>query len=316
MFHKIIVLSICLITLISCSFSSQKTKDKLEGKFVLLEGKSVYDSFSFKGKSTVVVESVGMEFVTSYVKDEEYLRIESEPSNLLLKIQSKDTIIGEGFTSGIYIKESLWGKNQAAKTSDLKQDTIALNTEQTDKQLKEKTLSQKIEDNIALAKKKEKQQKKKEERQKMEETEKKRLAEEQHKKEQAISNKVTGAFGMGSNSQSDTTYGKGDQGNPFGKSDHESKESVGYGFSLNGRSIGAGSFPRPAYTIQEEGRIIINITVDPKGNVIFAEIGKDTDIDNASMRKSALDAAKRAKFNSISGANNQSGTITYLYKLK
>ena len=29
-----------------------------------------------------------------------------------------------------------------------------------------------------------------------------------------------------------------------------------------------------------------------------------------------LDAAKRAKFNSISGANNQSGTITYLYKLK
>ena len=34
------------------------------------------------------------------------------------------------------------------------------------------------------------------------------------------------------------------------------------------------------------------------------------------MRKSALDAAKRAKFNSISGANNQSGIITYLYKLK
>ena len=91
----------------------------------------------------------------------------------------------------------------------------------------------------------------------------------------------------------------------------------GYGsFNLNGRSIGAGGLPRPAYTIQEEGRIVINITVDPKGNVIFAEIGKGTNIDNGSMRKSALDAAKRAKFNSISGANNQSGTITYLYKLK
>lgn len=34
------------------------------------------------------------------------------------------------------------------------------------------------------------------------------------------------------------------------------------------------------------------------------------------MRKSALEAAKRATFNSISGANNQSGTITYVYKLK
>ncbi|MDB8954279.1 energy transducer TonB family protein, partial [Parabacteroides merdae] len=116
----------------------------------------------------------------------------------------------------------------------------------------------------------------------------------------------------------DTGSGTGNQGSPFGNSDHGANEGVGgYGsFNLNGRSIGAGGLPRPAYTIQEEGRIVINITVDPKGNVIFAEIGKGTNIDNGSMRKSALDAAKRAKFNSISGANNQSGTITYLYKLK
>ena len=60
----------------------------------------------------------------------------------------------------------------------------------------------------------------------------------------------------------------------------------GYGsFNLNGRSIGAGGLPRPAYTIQEEGRIVINITVDPKGNVIFAEIGKGTNIDNGSLVK-------------------------------
>ena len=147
------------------------------------------------------------------------------------------------------------------------------------------------------------------------------LAEERRKKEQAISNKVAGAFGIGSqegNSQGDAGSGTGNQGSPFGNSDHGANEGVGgYGsFNLNGRSIGAGGLPRPAYTIQEEGRIVINITVDPKGNVIFAEIGKGTNIDNGSMRKSALDAAKRAKFNSISGANNQSGTITYLYKLK
>ena len=125
MLNKFITLSICIITLNSCSFSSQKTKDKLEGKYILIEGKSIYNSFSFKGQSTIVIESFGMEFVTSYVKDEDYLRIEAEPSHLLLKIQSKDTIVGEGFASGIYIKESLWKKSQAAKTSDIKQDTIA-----------------------------------------------------------------------------------------------------------------------------------------------------------------------------------------------
>ena len=185
---------------------------------------------------------------------------------------------------------------------------------------------------IRLKKKEKEEQRKKEEEKKRkeeaekerirkEEAEKKRLAEERRKKEQAISNKVAGAFGIGSqegNSQGDAGSGTGNQGSPFGNSDHGANEGVGgYGsFNLNGRSIGAGGLPRPAYTIQEEGRIVINITVDPKGNVIFAEIGKGTNIDNGSMRKSALDAAKRAKFNSISGANNQSGTITYLYKLK
>jgi TonB family protein len=66
----------------------------------------------------------------------------------------------------------------------------------------------------------------------------------------------------------------------------------------------------------EYGTIVIDITVDPKGNVIFAGIGKGTNIGNTSMRQSAIDAAKRTKFNNISGNNNQSGTITYKYTLK
>lgn len=198
---------------------------------------------------------------------------------------------------------------------------------------KEEVITQDLEESVALAeaKKKEEQRKKEElqkrkeeeekERIRKEEAEKKRLAEEQRKKEEAIRNRVAGAFGMGSaagNNQGDAPAGTGNQGSPFGNSDHGANEGTGgYGsFNLNGRSIGEGGLPRPAYTIQEEGKIVINITVDPKGNVISAEIGKGTNIDNASMRKSALEAAKRAKFNSISGANNQSGTITYLYKLK
>ena len=199
---------------------------------------------------------------------------------------------------------------------------------------KEDLVTQDIEESVAIdeAKKKKEEQRKKEEEKKREEqreqerirkeeAEKKRLAEEQRKKEQAISNKVAGAFGAGNtqgSSQGDAANSTGNQGSPFGNSDHGENEGVGgYGsFNLNGRSIGAGGLPRPAYTIQEEGRIVINITVDPKGNVIFAEIGKGTNIDNASMRKSAIEAAKKAKFNSISGANNQSGTITYRYSLK
>ncbi len=199
---------------------------------------------------------------------------------------------------------------------------------------KEEVITQDIEESVVITeakrKKKEEQRKKEaeekrrkeeEDRRRREEAEKKRLAEERRKKEQAISNRVAGAFGIGTaegSSQGNAESGTGNQGSPFGNSDHGANEGVGgYGsFNLNGRSIGAGGLPRPAYTIQDEGRIVINITVDPKGNVIYAEVGRGTNIDNASMRKSALEAAKRAKFNSINEANNQSGTITYVYKLR
>ena len=195
---------------------------------------------------------------------------------------------------------------------------------------KEELVTQDVEESVALAeaKKKKEEQRKKEEaikreqdRIQKEKLEQQRLADAQRQKELAIKNKVAGAFGAGSaagSSQGSGETGSGNQGSPFGNSDHGANDGVGgYGsFSLNGRSIGAGGLPRPAYTIQEEGRIVINITVDPKGNVIFAEIGKGTNIDNASMRKSALEAARRAKFNSISGSNDQIGTITYIYKLK
>ncbi len=188
----------------------------------------------------------------------------------------------------------------------------------------EELVTQDVEESISLsdAQKEEQRRKEEEERRRREEEERRRrLAEEQRQREEAISNRVAGAFGMGSTDepgQGDAESGTGNQGNPFGNSDQGATEGVGgYGsFNLSGRSIGAGGLPRPAYTAQVEGRIVINITVDPKGNVIFADIGKGTNIDNASMRKSALEAAGRAKFNNISGTNNQSGTITYRYTLR
>ena len=199
---------------------------------------------------------------------------------------------------------------------------------------KEDLLTQDLEESVSLDEQKKEEERKKAEEEKRrkeaeeqerirkeKEAEAKRIAEERRKQAEAISNKVAGAFGIGAaegNSQGSATEGSGNQGSPFGNSDHGADEGVGgYGsFNLNGRSLGAGGLPRPAYTIQEEGKIVINITVNPKGNVIFAEIGRGTNIDNASMRRSALEAARRATFNSISGANNQSGTITYVYKLK
>jgi len=147
-----------------------------------------------------------------------------------------------------------------------------------------------------------------------------KAAEEQRRRD-VINQQVSGAFGMGTagqNQRGTGATGSGIQGNPQSTSSvGSSSGSGGYGeFNLGGRSIGAGGLPRPAYSVQEEGRIVISITVDPSGNVIFADFGRGTTIDNNNMRQSALEAARKAKFSSINGNNNQSGTITYRYSLK
>ena len=157
--------------------------------------------------------------------------------------------------------------------------------------------------------------------------------EEARKQQEAIANRASSAFGGASgsggsansgssgnaqeNSRGDASSGISNPGSPFGNSNSRSTEgSGGYGsFNLSGRTTGSGGLPRPEFLSQEEGRIVINITVDPNGNVIAAEIGRGTTIDNASMRNSALSAARRAKFNKIQGTNNQTGTITYNYRL-
>ena len=143
-------------------------------------------------------------------------------------------------------------------------------------------------------------------------------AEEQRRRD-AINQRVSGAFGSGTTGQNQrgvADAGSGIQGDSQSTTTAGSPSGSGYGeFNLNGRTLGTGGLPRPAYNVQEEGRIVLNITVDPNGNVIFAEIGRGTTIDNATLRNSAVEAAKMAKFNRISG-NNQTGTITYRYSLK
>ncbi len=160
------------------------------------------------------------------------------------------------------------------------------------------------------------------------EAEKRRLAEEQRKREEeqrrreAINREISGAFGMGDTPQGNegaTESGTGNQGSTEGNAVTGSYTGIGGAgqFDLSGRSLGTGGLQRPDYTVQEEGTIVVGITVDHGGNVINAEIQlRGTNIENARMRQSALEAARKTKFNSIPEMRNQIGTITYRYTLR
>ena len=138
---------------------------------------------------------------------------------------------------------------------------------------------------------------------------------ERREAEEAARKRVAGAFGKGAQMGSKgTTEGTGIQGNaPEGAS----SGTGGYGtFDLGGRSIGQGGLPRPAYNVQDEGIVVVSITVNPAGHVIATSIDRKTNTINSALRKAAEDAAKKARFNAVSGLNNQTGTITYYFKLK
>lgn len=198
-------------------------------------------------------------------------------------------------------------------------------------QVKEEIITQDEEETVAVPKKEPKKEtprkeevkpKEKTEAEKRAEAEKaaaaKKAAAEKVAAE-AAARKIAGAFGKGTRmgNKGTGTSGSGLEGSPTGNAAEGKSSGVGgYGtFDLNGRSLG-GSLPMPVYNVQDEGRVVVTITVNPAGQVISTSINKRTNTVNASLRKAAEEAARKARFNSVDGVNNQTGTITYYFKLK
>lgn len=153
-----------------------------------------------------------------------------------------------------------------------------------------------------------------------EKTEAEKRAEEERAAAQAAANKIAGAFGKGSKmgSKGSATSGQGVQGKPDGNSTTGGMVGMGgVDFDLNGRSVGPGGLPRPVSNGKEGGIVVVIIVVNPAGKVISTEINlRRTNTVNSVLRKAAEDAARKARFNAVDGVGDQSGTITYYFKLK
>ena len=147
-------------------------------------------------------------------------------------------------------------------------------------------------------------------------------AEQERKAAEEAQNLMANAFGRSSTMQASaptetntdvqvimgSTEGNASQGKPTGVGSYGT-------WDLGGRDM-VGELPRPTYNIQEEGRVVVTIIVDPEGNVIDTRINNRTNTTNLQLRNAAEQAARKTKFNAIGGENNQTGTITYYFKLK
>ena len=154
-----------------------------------------------------------------------------------------------------------------------------------------------------------------------EELKRQKAEEEARKRQEAIRKNVSGAFGTAKSAGTGESTTGGTTGKEGSKDGNVERGGVNVGvggfgsYSLAGRQL-IGSLPRPAFTAQVEGTIVVQITVDPSGKVISANLGTGTTISDYDMRQSAMKAARSARFTETDGINNQIGTITYRYRLR
>ena len=114
------------------------------------------------------------------------------------------------------------------------------------------------------------------------------------------------------------TEGEGNQGVEHGSLDGAHAEGGGVGsggssFDLSGRTL-IGSLPKPVYSSDEEGKVVVNIMVDARGNVTSATKAVGTNIANMELVGAALAAARQARFSIAEGQDVQRGTITYVFR--
>ena len=136
-----------------------------------------------------------------------------------------------------------------------------------------------------------------------------RLAEQQAAEEAARREREEQARGNAMNGNSGSSAGSGTQGSPGGNSVNGIVANVGNRSAL--------SLSRPAYNVQAQGVVVVNVVVRPNGTVESATINaRGTNTSDSSLRNAALVAARASKFNAVEGNDNVNGTITYNFKLR
>ncbi|HXB13598.1 MAG TPA: energy transducer TonB [Bacteroidia bacterium] len=109
----------------------------------------------------------------------------------------------------------------------------------------------------------------------------------------------------------------GNAGDPNGRNPGMSSGNGGMNFSLSGRSLL--SHPEPVNVSQDVGTVVVEITVDPNGNVIKAMPGaKGSTTSSAYLFSKAKETALATKFTRSADVNTpeQEGTMSIKFEIK
>jgi len=154
-----------------------------------------------------------------------------------------------------------------------------------------------------------------------EQIEARKRAEAEKAAAEAAAAAMANAFGksneMTAKGNAEQVASAGTQGSVTGNAESASMSGSGrYGtYDLGNRQL-EGALPKPSENVQDEGTVVVAIVVNPDGEVVSANISLRTKTSNPQLRQAALNAAKKAKFNAVDETENQTGSITYYFKLQ
>lgn len=127
---------------------------------------------------------------------------------------------------------------------------------------------------------------------------------------------------VGSTSTSEgQTEGQGNQGeetgSPAGSHEGIGQGNISVGEDLAGRTAKALLVIPPYPPINEEGKVVVEVTVRADGSVISARcLSMGTTTPNVVLQNAALEAARKTRFLPSETHELQTGTITYIFKFK
>ena len=88
-------------------------------------------------------------------------------------------------------------------------------------------------------------------------------------------------------------------------------------YRIEDRYVSYGGIKEPDYLGDQEGQVIVNISVDKSGDVKKTSINNTSTISDPEVLEAARKAALKTNFNfNFDAPNLQSGTITYTFKIQ
>jgi uncharacterized protein YgiM (DUF1202 family) len=96
---------VCVISIGYLCFSMFLVQKTISGKFTS-DSDTQYLSFDFKSKDSVVIQDTYADslFTAKYIIEGEMIKLKQQENTILLMIRDNQTLIGEGFTKGVYNK--------------------------------------------------------------------------------------------------------------------------------------------------------------------------------------------------------------------